>query len=222
VTDDLVLPWWTNILSIAAIFVAALGAFHLLFLKWCRLTKRQWKWADYWWLSLALLGILSTVSSVRQDFAKNLDDTVQARFNADVQSVESALASGREPAICRSFSKPEHTQLERDFEEECKWFSAASQQLPNTPFAKRQALRIQDLGTPSSIVAHTSEYKYLEQSIDIYDVAVAKREEISRAENGFGLAFALRAFGPMWLVIALALRITKVTWEISLEKSDTY
>jgi hypothetical protein len=225
--DDLLLPWWTNTLSILGLFVVALAAFHLLFVIWFPLDRIGWKKVDYVWLLLALIGIIGAAGSVRQELARNLGDTARDRVDVGAASVKSALQFGRGPAICRTFIETDHSpprvivdDFTRGFDKECRWFRDAGERLPTTPFAKLQMLRLQDFGASPPMVGDTWAIENLKTSIDLYDAAVAKQADLSHAASRSNMEFALQVFAPTAIVVGLALRITKVSGEIKLENAD--
>ena len=221
--DDLVLPAITSTLWILATFLIALAAFHLLLVRWMPLDKLAWKKVDYVWLPLALLGVIGGVGSVRQEIASGMASTAESRLQFAAREIEDRLAFGRGPAICRTFVRSEYSpppeefdRIQRAFDEECKWFRAASERLQGTPFSKQEILRLEDFGTPPS-GGDKWAASSLQDALRRYNETVTKAKELSDAKRRSEIEFLLAIVGPFLLAIALALRITKVTGEIKLE-----
>lgn len=222
--DDLTLPWFTSTLWILGVFLLTLAGFHLVFVRWWPLDKVGWKKVDYLWLSLVVLGLIGGVGSARQEIARGIAASAESRLESAEDLVEDRLSFGQSSVICRTFIRSESSpppevldQMQREFDQECAWFRAASDRLPTTPFVKRQFLRIEDFGNPPS-GGDRSAITNLEYSIRQYNEAVAKVEKISNAAGPSDIEAFIQILGPVLLAIALALRLTKVTGEIRLER----
>src|SRR5712691_11505925 len=114
--DDLVLPGITSTLWVLGTFLLALAVFHLLLVWWMPLDKIAWKKVDYFWLSLALLGVICGVWSARQEIASGVVSTARSRLEFAASQVEDRLAFGRGPAICRTFVRSEYSPPPEEFD----------------------------------------------------------------------------------------------------------
>jgi hypothetical protein len=219
--DDLVLPRVTSAAWVLGTFVVALAAFHLVLVLWRPLSIVAWKKVDYVWLSLALLGIVFGAGAARREVAANMASTAKSRLEFAVTQVEDRLAFGRGPAVCRKFVRSEFSpppqefdRMQREFDAECAWFRSATERLPQTSFARREVLRLEELGSSPPQGGDGWAISSLQDSIRRYNEAAAKSKELSGAMQRPEIESILAVIGPPLLAVALALRITKVTGEI--------
>jgi hypothetical protein len=203
------------------VFVGSLLAFHLMFVWPRNLTKRGWKIVDYFWLGVGLLGVIGSVGVGRQTIAENLLTIARARVNSFAVDVESALRFGTSGAICRRFVRSEFSpppeefdRLQREFDAQCAWFTQAIERLKASPFAKREPLTFEHLGGPPPAGADGWTSAHTRETVDRYNAAIADLERLSRDAKRTEIELVLLIFGPFLLVVALALRITKVTGEL--------
>lgn len=134
--------------------------------------------------------------------------------------VESDLRFGTSIAICRSsvrseFSPPqvEFDRIQKELDAQCTWFVQALQKLEKSPLSKRQILSFEDLGgsPPNSPIEWPTNIR---NTIDRYNDAIMKFDHLSDNVRRTTLEWVLLISGPFLLVIALALRIAKVSAEL--------
>ena len=214
-------PISTNLGWVFMVFVGSLVAFHLMFVWPRNLTKRGWKVIDYVWLGTALLGVIGSVGVGRQAIAQNLLTTAHALVESFASEIESALRFGTSGAICRrfvlsEFSPPqaEFDRIQREFDAQCAWFTQAIEKLKTSPFPKRQPLKLEDLGGSPPEGADDWTSTHIRATVNRYNAAVAQFERLSEDTRRTDLELTLIVVGPFLLVVALALRIAKVTGEI--------
>lgn len=223
------LPILTSTLFILETFVVALVVFHFSLVKWASLSEITWKKIDYVWLSFALLGILASVGSVRQYIAINMLSTATSTQEYWAKQVEERIAFGQGPVVCRKFIRSEFSpppevfeQRQKEFDEQCAWFTNASKRLWNTPFSRGGSLHIEDLGTPLPTGGVDWALSTLKDAIQRYDEAVMQTKKLKEESRRSSAELILAVIGPFLVTIALALRITKATGEIKLEKAKNY
>ncbi len=222
--DDLELPWVTSTTWILGTFALALVIFQLVLVRWIPLSKVAWKKVDYVWLSLAMLGIIGGVGAARQQIAINFISLAESRITFAEEQIKERLEFGRGPAICRTFVRSEFSpppeefnRIQREYDEQCNWFRTVSEKLQDTTFVKREILRLEDFGIlPSGGDEWAT--SNLKDAAQWYNNALKAYKELSKARHRSNLEFTLTVVGPFLLAIALALRITKVTGEIRLER----
>ena len=222
--DDLALPGYTSPLWVIAVFFLALAIFHFFLVHLFPRDPLAWKKVDYFWLPLVLIGVVIQVVSAQRDIATNMIDMAKARTDFGATQVQDRLAFGRSEAICRTFIRSEMSpppeefnRIQREFNEECQWFQKATKHLPATRFEKRDIISLEDLGIPPKGGDEWA-IPALQDAIRRYNAGVAKVNELEESMRRSLLEMLLRVFGPWFIVIGLALRLTKVTGEIKLGK----
>jgi hypothetical protein len=214
-------PVWTSLGWLFTVFGGSLLAFHLM-LVWPRnLTKRGWKVVDYFWLGVGLLGVIGSAGVGRQVIAENLLSTARGRVDFFASQVESALRFGTSGAICRRFARTEFSppqaefdRLQREFDDQCAWFTQAIERLKASPLAKRERLSLDDLGGSPPVGADRWTSAYAHETVDRYNAALTELERLARDARRTELELTLIIVGPFLLVVALALRIARVTGEL--------
>jgi hypothetical protein len=233
--DDLKLPWFTSTWWVLLVFAFALLGWHLLLIRRWPLTRAGWKKTDYYWVSLALIGVLGHVGANRREVAHDLAATAQSRVEIAQTQIEQAIALGQSPAICHAHEEDEHDDgaagastraaavrddNERGLDEMCAWFHSAEACLESTPFAKREPIKIEDLGAPLPKGGDPWAIDNPQEAIGWYNAAVARAKKISVATELSALEEIASVVGPVLLAVAVALRITKVTGELRLEEAQ--
>lgn len=218
---ELRLPFWISLGWLITVFVVSVVAFHLIFIWPRNLTKRGWKIVDYFWLGAALLGVVGSVGVGRQAIAENLLTIAQARVEFFASELESALRFGTSGAICRRFVRTEFSppeaefdRLQREFDAQCAWFRQAIERLKASPLAKREPLSFEDLGGRPPVGADQWTSSHARETVARYNGSVADFERLTRDSRRTDLESAVIIAGPFLLVVALALRIAKVTGEL--------
>ena len=214
-------PPWISLGWLFTVFVGSLLTFHLMFVWPRNLTRRGWKVVDYFWLAAGLLGVVGSAGVGRQAIAENLLTTARARVEFFASEVESALRFGTSGAICRRFVRTEFSppqaefdRLQLEFDAQCAWFTQAIERLNASPLAKRQPLSFEDLGGPPPVGADHWASTHARETLARYNAVVAELERLSRDSKRTDLESALIIAGPFLLVVALAVRIAKVTGEL--------
>jgi len=214
-------PLWTSLGWLFMVFGGSLLAFHLMFVWPRNLTKRGWKVVDYFWLGVGLLGVIGSAGVGRQAIAENVLSTARGRVDFFASEVQSALRFGTSGAICRRFVRTEFSppqaefdRLQREFDAQCAWFTQALERLKASPFAKRERLSFDDLDGPPPVGADRWTSAHARETVDRYNGIVAELERLSRDATRTDLELTLIIVGPFLLVVALALRIAKVTGEL--------
>jgi hypothetical protein len=172
---DYTLPWWTNAWRMLAILVAALIVFHFLFLRFCRLTKVGWKKVDYYWVSVAFLGIVSAVLQSRENVAKNHRELSLIRAEGAFGWFKDAIAFGNSPAICRKFVRsqfqpPEEElqRVQREYDAQCAWFKQLADTTSKMDGKSMEALDLAKLAPPHPTGGEPWAYERLSETIRDY------------------------------------------------------
>ena len=208
-----------------AAFVGATAVFHAALVFAWPLGRVGWKVVDYVWLLFGLLGALSGVQAVRQEIAAGLLPEAEDVLRSDGAAILDRIAIGASPAVCRTIDPfepappdEETARRQREFDDVCQWFRAAKRRVDGGLPAEGP-LTMESLGGGS--VPHATEFSIvesLEDAVARYNRAHATVERLSQEADQSDAEATLTAFGPFLIAVALALRITKVTGELRLER----
>lgn len=225
---DVFMPLGASLLVVLAVFLGFLIAFDIVLVRWLKLGKVAWKRVDYIWLGFGALGLLGAVAQVRMASASAQLDMYEKRAVIAFDSVKHLVELYASPgAICRTFVRselsppPEEFQrIQNDYNVACAWVKqvnnalskhAASPprpidwaSLPPRPKVSEGALNDMFRGLDSQVA-------YFDQSIEAFESLRVKSKQTSAEE-------AFVYLSPFLLAIALAIRFTKVTGEVKLEK----
>jgi hypothetical protein len=114
------------------------------------------------------------------------------------------------------FSPPpvEFDRIQREFDALCSWFTQAVDKLKTSPLAKRQPLSLGDLGADPPKVRDDWPMTHVRDTLDRYNRAVGQVDRLTQDARRSDLELTTMIIGPFMLVVALALRVAKVTGEI--------
>lgn len=219
------LPWYTSIWWVFLVFSVSLIIFHLAFVWIGRLTSIQWKQIDYIWVLCALLGVLGSVEQSRSLVVRNEANSAEYRIDSAFKWVLSASEYGTPSAICRNFVRSELSppqeifmRIQQEFDLQCEWFKDISTKLREIDPKALQEISVEILKNGRPAGGERWAYEQLDESAYLYNVALAELKQL-RADAGMSvLQEIIQALGPALLALAIALRITKVSGEISIER----
>lgn len=217
-----------NIWKLLILFVFLLVALHWLLVRWLKPNKVGWKRVDYIWLGIAALGLISMSTDVRNwlavEEAKWAKERAEAKF-----SLLRYYAGGDKPPeyICIKFVRNEQSpddfdEIQAEYDEFCEWNKRL---LADLPTRLPDDDELPDLKYPDYKPEKNPKNKVLIEYISnikkYFEYYQTDRNEyITLKKASFKSDFEKTLFylSPILLCIALALRITKVTGEIKLEK----
>lgn len=152
---------------------------------------------------------------------------------SQIEKQQSILASaygdfGREvrfmtgPAVCRTFARgplspPDFDAGQREYDKACDFARQLLNRLPSTPPANLSALRLDERPHITDDVLRDS-FAGLDREAESYLRAKEALDQTVSASDRTSLDETLAVFSPLLLAVALALRITKVTGEIRLQR----
>lgn len=208
-----------------AAFVGATAVFHAALVFAWPLGRVGWKVVDYVWLLFGLLGALSGVQAVRQELAEGLLPEAEEVLRSDAASILDRIAIGASPTVCRTLEPLEPTprdeeiaRRQREFDEVCAWFRSAKQRVGRGLPAERP-LTLEALGGgPAPLAEEFSIVEDLEDAVARYNRAQHTVERLASQADQSDVEATLGAIAPFLIAIALALRITKVTGELRIER----
>lgn len=205
-------------------FVAFLILFHIFFVWLFPLSARAWKKADYIWLGVTALSLIAATAQVRKIEAANLLETFHGRWENADQHVLRKIQQAEDFECGLKFNKPEYIsqadwdKLEEQQASTCQWMrdakAAVEDELKKDQPELRQEILPSDQkvtreGQHQAIEAIRSEIDWRHQSFLDHKTLMSE----ARFSNG---ELALLWIWPLLLGFGFALRITKVTGELSL------
>jgi hypothetical protein len=217
------IPLTAKPLWLFGILTVLLILFDLVLVRWLKLNKVAWKRVDYIWLSVAAIGLYGTAAEVRRLTAEESlpmrKEIREAAYDRVIDSVR--LSTGG--AVCRKFvrtdlSPPNFDEIVREFDSACKFTTTlagaippkAPEKLDTTIFKRRPVVTDEGL---------KEQFGWIDSSLSDYFLADAAYRETERAKRRSDIDLAYSVGAPLLLIIALALRITKVTGEIRLDRA---
>lgn len=209
-------PFTTNPLIMFIIFVVSVLMCHLIFIKWLNLSSRIWKGLDYLWLALTSLSIIGYIGEAQHVVNRaNLPLSSIYRDNK-YKWLHDRLDYMTSGVICRSFIETEYSpdnleKTQEEYDKVCQFVNEALTSFPQNindavgwtlpesrPIVKNEILQ-EELG-------------YLDEALMEFSNACKTyqhRKETSENQND-----VFKIMWPLFAILALALRITKVTHEL--------
>jgi hypothetical protein len=210
---------------VLAVFVAALALFHAVLIWVWPLGRVGWKRIDYVWLLFGMIGVLAGVQAVRQELAEGLLPEAEEFVRFEGASILDRVGAGASPAICRTLEPfepvPRDEEVERrqrEFDEVCAWFRTARQRVAGGLPAERPLTLERLGGDPVPLGTEFSIVAGLEEAVGRYNRARDTLDRLTREADQSAAEATLGAIGPFLIAIALALRMTKVTGELQMER----
>lgn len=227
---DLILPWFTSQLWLLGLFLVSLLVFHILFVRIWSLSVIAWKRVDYAWLLLVLIGLIGTIASNRTLIAGNyLSNLGKPRIEGTLQLIQMAGRFGISNAICRKFvvspysPPPDVMKNEQDeFDNQCAWFKKLFPELEKLDMTNRTPIDLNRIAGKPPVGGEPWAYESLVESIASYNQTLERVAELEAEKKLSLFEQLLQLLGPSILAIALALRITKVSGEIVLERAKAH
>ena len=205
--------------AIFLIFIVALTAFHTVLVYVRPLSALAWKKVDYFWFSLAVIGILGAAQANRASQSELSLRTQAAAHYAHV--FEAARWDNFN--TCLRVEKPSSSSGPK-FE---KWLACTARKR----WVDRVTARIIEQGTQhnqpidlelimgaTSIPAKPIDQDLLTPAIMEYNKVISAIAKVKDAAKSNWIDEFLKQYGSLFLAVALALRITKVTGEIRLSR----
>ena len=215
------MPWFTSFLWILGIFAIATLIFPTLFIWRWNLKAVNWKRVDYFWLSMALIGLLSTVGTGRELVAKNLLEMERSRLASLYEHMRYQARTGLSQPLCFASEHPstfEASEVARqqagEFGSQCAWFKKVSAVLDASD--SPQKLATDGFGLFPAGGDQTAHAQFI-KSVGLLNREADRVDRLAAEGKSKNFENFARLFGPVLIAIALALRITKVTAEVKAE-----
>ena len=216
------LPITASALWTLGIFLVALVSFHLILVVALKLDKVGWKKVDYFWLGFTALSLLTAASEVRRLVAGNrlaFDSTYRDATYERLRDRADFMRSG---AVCVEFVRSEFSPSDFDesqaqFRKLCDYGKKLYASLPSKPPDAFLELKLpaRPAVTDQSLLGY---YEMFDSAWNEYAQAERWIKELKAASARTDTEEIFLFLSPIFLAVALALRITKVTGEIRLER----
>ena len=184
-----------------------------------------WKRVDYFWLTVATLGLLPITAEVRHSIRQAQLPSAERYLERAYRDVSARVNTGF--PVCFDFIRGEYSpvnfdQFQAEHDAFCEWSHDFLSAIP--PFSKAEypAIEMSNLPEPpeTSVTVLLDYVKRVRDAVSDYQrerVAIATmRAELHRGE----LAKFVRLISPLFIAIALGVRLAKVGGEIALKNRD--
>jgi hypothetical protein len=218
--------WSTDIRIVVPIFLLLLLLFHVLFVWWKPLTDRQWKQVDYIWVGLSVFALLFYVA----DFRKYTDKIDFAYKDSNWRSMIPIVAgyfTWMEGYLCHTEftiteNTPKNWQETADKRKKaCDFISGAQINVKNEVNKPEPDLRSELILSGKDVLEAALGKNYVDAILNNLEtqhkLTTIRNELRERTRDDLSLA---KVFAFLFLVIALPLRLTKVTADVKNAKNS--
>lgn len=195
-------------------------ALHFLLVYPNNLSKKQWKKVDYIWISLTGIGLIGATSNVELFLSKSRAEMASDQIPFQYKYLSSFLQPEGSPTVCRHFMREANSpnnfdSVVQDFDRACEWSKIVYQivsEIDTNDYRQIDKTRIPHLDTESNkwykeVIIH---------NINKYNEIIKEKEgNQSRINSNSGINLMFLA--PIFLILGISIRITKVSGEIRLE-----
>ncbi|HCG8254150.1 TPA: hypothetical protein NJ905_004457 [Vibrio parahaemolyticus] len=183
---------------------------------WCglNLSKRKWKRIDYLWPLLAGVGMLGAVSEIKAKTALGWQETEQVRAVSVLESIHQFSLDKLRSDICMG-------QVAIDdgvaYHQACSWYLETAMKFKNVDFAKLPESSLFYAEAPN-LEYIQGDKAWLNGMFQQYEARKAQYQKTVQAQLKQPHEELLWFISPYLVCFAIALRLTKVTAELRLEK----
>lgn len=200
------------------VFLGVLIFLHFLLVRWLKFDDIAWKKVDYIWLGAAALGLLAASAQAERALAARYLENQTLRTATAYAYLRATLAGP--PSVCisrvRSQNSPTNfDEIVKEQEETCRFAKAVSERMAARP---ETFLPLSETGYEPVGVNATHERSFardIAQQAAGYAKEQVRYAELKSASEQTHLELLFTILGPLLIAFALALRITKVTGEIT-------
>lgn len=215
---------------ILSLFVVFLLAFHGWLVIWKPIDEIAWKYIDYIWLGVAVIGLIGQAAQVRQTWYSSAQEISNFTVAGSLANLKRQANFAIGPSICRSFNKTENSpknlaQLQSEYNFACGEFARITKEVRSLD--KERDVGFIDLLDTSSTRAKLTDailidvLQRLDNDHKAFLGALTQRSEAKYKARATPVEFVLIVLSPFLLMLALALRITKVSGEIRLKRQNS-
>ncbi len=194
---------------------------HVILVFPKNLSKKQWKKVDYIWISLTAIGLIGAVNNVGIIQKKNEIDAVSHRIPFQFKYLSHFLPPGGSPTVCREHTRTEYSPADfdsivADYYRTCEWSRKMHLFISSVDTSQYELIDVSQI----PVLETTENIWYKEEVLGIineYNLLVKewKKNDLEYLQN---TTETLTFYMPFFLILGLAIRLTKVTGEIRHEK----
>lgn len=225
--DHFLIQLATDFWVLTGFLCVLLVVLHFFMIYVLKLDKVGWKRTDYFWLGIAALGLMKTTSEVRLMVAESSLSDTRSRVVSGLKELRRVVAQSPTGSLCAKFVKSESSpsdfdERQRQHDVACKWVTSISSLVPESDEPPFKELRFVDTQPPEDITARDviQSMEWIQRLFDDYEQRRKEYEDLLILLERTDGERTHIIFGPILLCIALAIRITKVTGEIRLERQS--
>jgi hypothetical protein len=218
----------SNFWNLILFFLVFLLALDIILVRWLSLSKIAWKRVDYIWLTVAVLGLLSSSADSRRLLSVNQIENQRIFTQEKYKDFRRQVEFGKGIAVCRQFIKTEYSppDLERsqkEYDNVCEYYRNLDAALPKNASEKPQPIEL-----PSALNRPNTNERILEEDFSrldnfllSYNKAQQDYAELESSQKKTDFENTATILGPLLFSFALALRVVKVTGEVKLERLES-
>lgn len=200
--------------------IACTAILHVMFVWPFNCSKVFWKKVDYFWFGISILGLLSLVTEVRVAQASAWYEIEKTRLIAEYSHLEYFSQSPGNSHYCWPFVKSGLSPSDFDEREQqrrltCTWMKKVNDVVGTIQVENEPLLFFEQFPTPQFTDSYYLVYvTRLKQLIGNYNHQVLVVQELRNLMDKSSIEQIQTVLWPFLLLIALAIRLTKVSGEL--------
>ena len=217
----------TDFWSLLGILLVLVVLCHATILGLLKLDKVGLKRLDYFWLGIAAIGLIKTAGDTRAWWATSQLPSAARRLDFSIGELQSRVVQNPPRYLSTEFIRteysppePEFSNVQAQYRRAWEWVKSLPPHLPVSPGPPYPKIDFAKAPPPDGITDPNVEstVQWIQRLLNEYE---SRRKEyevlMTEVKRTDGEAMYL-VFGPILLCLALAIRITKVTGEIRMER----
>ncbi|WP_261904798.1 hypothetical protein [Vibrio fortis] len=186
---------------------------------WCgfNLSRRKWKRMDYLWPFLAGIGMLGAVSEIRAKVAGDWVETEQTRAVVILESIEQFSLERLRGDVC---SGQPSASDQADYHQACMWYLATAKTFRGVDFSLLPSAKTLMVPAPD-IALLESDSVWVSGMLNQYEKQKNQYIKTREAQLKQPIESLFWYVSPYLVCFAIALRLTKVTAELKLDKASS-
>ncbi|HGF5009551.1 TPA: hypothetical protein ACX3CR_004779 [Vibrio parahaemolyticus] len=183
---------------------------------WCGLnfSKRKWKRIDYLWPLLAGIGMLGAVSEIKAKIALDWQNTEQVRAVSILDSIHQYSLDKLRSDICAGKAATDNGET---YHQVCSWYLETAMKFKGLDFEQLPESSVLRVAAPDVDYVQ-SDNAWFDGMFQQYETRKEEYQKTVQAQLKQPYETFFWLISPYLVCFAIALRLTKVTAELKLEK----